>query len=110
MTNQSELEDEKPDWWRENEFLREEMNLPSYRPSIFADGSFTHTILADIEAECGSTIRFLAVNPEYPDDWEVRINDRTIFKIGRHRDENGNTVYEMTSKEFRHILKTRLNV
>jgi len=105
MRNRTEVEDEKPDWWRENESLRQEMNLPSYRPSIFADGSFTHTIIADIEAELGSFIRFLAVNPEYPDDWEVRVNDRTIFKIGRHRDENGNTVYEMTATEFKRSIK-----
>lgn len=108
MRDQTEVEGEKPDWWRENESLREEMSLPPYRPSIFTDGTYTHTVVADLEAEFGCTIRFVAVNPEYPDDWEVRINDRSVFEIGRYRDENGNTVYEMTAKEFRNTLRERL--
>lgn len=90
----------KPAWWRANERLREEMALPPYRPSRFADDTYTHAVVAPLEAEHGCTIRFVGYRTEYPEDWAVWIDGDPAFPVGRHRDENGNTVYELSAEEF----------
>ncbi|MHB9287914.1 hypothetical protein ACKVMT_12845 [Halobacteriales archaeon Cl-PHB] len=88
-------------WRRENEQLRESMGLPRYVPPRFAEGTPTHEVVPGLEDRLACSIRFCALNPTYPDDWEVRIDGETAFRVGRHRDGDGNTVYETTAAEFR---------
>jgi len=100
--------DERPSWWTENERLREEMDLPPYEPSRFADGTYTYRVVERLEAEHDCTLRFVALNPHYPDDWAVRADGERLFGIGRRRDEHGNTVYEMRSEEFERAVEEAL--
>lgn len=95
---------DKPKWWRDNELLRAEMGLAEYRPPRFADGVYTHEVVDPLEATHNCRIQFIGVNTRYPDDWEVRIDGTPAFEIGRHRDESGNTVYEMTVGAFREAV------
>ncbi|MFB6131725.1 MAG: hypothetical protein ABEJ28_13010 [Salinigranum sp.] len=95
----------KPDWWTENERLRTEMDLSEYEPPRFEDGTYTHEIVEELEARYGCEIQFRSnVNPEYPEDWEVRIDLESVAPIGRRRDGDGNTVYLTTPEAFRETV------
>lgn len=100
--------DERPSWWVENQRLREELSLPPYEPSRFADGTYTHRVVEPLEAEHDCVIRFVALEPRYPDDWEVRADGERLFGIGRRRDEHGNTVYEMETEAFERAVRDAL--
>jgi hypothetical protein len=101
--------DSKPDWWDKNEALREEMGLAEYEPPRFTDGSYTHETVTELESTYGFQIQFRSdVNPLYPEDWEVLIDGEPIERIGRYRDENGNTIYDVTPDEFRAMVEPRL--
>lgn len=91
---------DRPDWWRENERIREERGLPPYEPPRFADGTYVHEVLDRFEAEYGVDLRLLGVNTRFPEDWELRIDGEPAFAVERTRDENGNTVYELAAAEF----------
>jgi hypothetical protein len=95
-------DDSKPEWWSVNEALREEMGLHEYDPPRFADGTYTHEVVDPLEAEYDCTIQFRSdVNPEYPEDWQVRVDREPVARIARHRNADGNTVYDLTAEEFR---------
>lgn len=96
--------EEKPEWWVENEALREFLDLPSYTPPRFADGTYTHEVIPELEQEHDCKIQLIGVNVEYLDDWEVRIDEEPVDTIGHSRDENGNTVYEVDADRFREIV------
>ena len=98
---------EKPEWWRRNEAFREEMDLPRYEPSRFRDGVYTHEVVGPLEAEHDATIRFVGFGPS-SGDWEVRVDGETLVTIGRHRDEDGNTVYELSAAEFERRVEVAL--
>jgi hypothetical protein len=93
-------DDDRPAWWVANDRLREKLGLAEYVPPRFEDGVYTHEVVPDLEADYGVEIRFLGVNASYGDDWEVRVDGESVLSIGRHRDDSGNTVYEMESDEF----------
>jgi len=91
----------KPEWWLRNERERERMDLPSYEPSRFEDGTYVHETVSELEANHGCTIRFIGVNVRYPDSWEVRVDGERAFTVERSRDENGNTKYHLDAAAFR---------
>ena len=91
----------RPKWWRDNDRLRAEMGLAEYRPPRFDDGIYTYKVINSLEEIHDCHIQLIGVDTRYPDDWEVWINGDSVFKIGRHRDKNGNTVYEMVARKFR---------
>ena len=91
----------KPDWWVENEIVRDEMNLPEYRPPRFEDGTHTHEVVPTLEDRFDCKIQFAGLDSRYPEDWHVRVNGESWFRIGHRRDENANTVYEIDSKTFK---------
>lgn len=93
-------DDDRPAWWRENERIREELELPEYVPPRFEDGVYTHGVVSELEADHGVEIRFLGLDATHGDDWTVRVDGEAVLSIGRHRDETGNTVYEIDSDEF----------
>ncbi|WP_254546890.1 hypothetical protein [Halomarina pelagica] len=99
--------DGKPEWWRRNDRLRAEMELPPYEPSRFRDGTYAHEVVDPLEATHDCTLRFVGFGG-YPADWEVRADGETLFTIGRHRDDNGNTVYEVDAAEFRRRVTAAL--
>lgn len=97
--------DPKPDWWSENEELRREMDLAEYEPPRFSDGTYTHEIVDELEETYDCRIQFRSdVNPEYPEDWEIRIDHESAARISRHRDKSGNTVYETSPEQFRETV------
>lgn len=101
-------EQEKPDWWEANKQLKNELGLPPYRPPRFLDDVYTFEVVGPLESKYNCNIRFSVTNPGYPDDWEVRVNQKPIMEIGKYRDKNGNTIFEITSTEFENKLKNVL--
>ena len=100
---------DRPAWWRENERLRAEMDLPEYEPPRFQDGTYTYEVTEPLEAAHACRIQFIGLNTNYPEDWEVRVDGDPVLGIGRHRDEHGNTVYEMTADAFRTALRAAMD-
>ncbi len=105
VTSDPDRPDDLPEWWAENQRIREELNLPPYRPPRFEDGTYTHEVTSRLEEEYDCSIRFASVNPRYPEDWSIEVDGRAVASIGRHRDENGNTVYETTTSEFEELFE-----
>lgn len=93
-------EQQRPGWWRENEELKARFDLPEYEPPRFSDGVYTHEVVPEIERQRGCTVLFVGYNTHYPEDWEVRVDTVPVMPIGRHRDDRGNTVYELSSTTF----------
>lgn len=92
---------ERPAWWQECTRIKADLGLPDYEPPRFDDGAYVHEVVDDLAGGLEAPIRFIGVNTSYPDDWEVRLGDEPLFDIGRRRDEDGNTVYGLTSAQFR---------
>lgn len=98
------MTDAKPDWWAENEAIKAAFDLPAYEPPRFADGTYTHEIVPSLEREIDGTIRFIGVDTQYPEDWQVRVDGEPVMRIGRRRDDRGNTEYQLTAEAFRERL------
>lgn len=84
------------------------MGLPEYEPPKFKDGVYTHTIISELEDEYGIEIRFASLNARYNEEWDVWINQKPVMEIGRRRNDMGNSVYEMSSTEFRNKIKQHI--
>jgi hypothetical protein len=91
---------ERPEWWETNEAIRDRLDLPDYEPPRLADGTYTHELVPELERACDCTIRFIGVNTTFPEDWELRVDGRTVRSVERRRDANGNTVYGLTASEL----------
>lgn len=96
---------DRPEWWDKNSQLKQDLGIPSYEPPRFADGTYTHSVVEDLQSELGCTIRFVGYDTEYPDNWSVEADGQHVMEIDRYRDENGNTVYELSASEFERRLK-----
>lgn len=93
--------DQLPEWWVKNRALRDESDLPPYQPPRFQDGVYTFEVIPALEDEYDCSILLAGFNTRYPEDWRVEVDGEPLMEIGRRRDENGNTVYELSSSEFR---------
>lgn len=93
-------EDDKPEWWKSNEELREYYELPPYTPPRFSDGEYTHNVVPELESRFECTIQFVGKNTSYPDKWDVLIDGEHRFSIPHRRDKNGNTVYDIPAPSF----------
>lgn len=103
-----ESDADKPDWWLDNERLRERMDLSPYQPPRFLDDVYIHEVVDRLERNHGIEILLLGRNTRYGDDWEVTVDGDSVASIGQHRDKNSNTVYEMESEEFREVVEESL--
>lgn len=101
--------DDDPGWREENERIRAEMDLPEYEPPRFEDGVYVHEVVPGLESEYGVTIQFVGHNTDYGDDWEIRVDFEPVASIGRHRDEDGNTVFEASAAEIVETLEAELD-
>lgn len=99
----------KPDWWRENDRIRDALDLPAYEPPRFEDGTYTHEVVEPLEADLGVEIRFVARNPRHGDDWGVRIDGDPALTVGRRRDDGGNTVYETDPETFERRVRAAVD-
>ncbi|MDG5776772.1 hypothetical protein VB773_18680 [Haloarculaceae archaeon H-GB2-1] len=96
---------DKPDWWVENEQIRESMGLPEYDPARFEDDVYVHEVIDDLEGEYDCSIQIIGLDTDYLDDREVRVDGETAFTIGRRRTDHGNTVYQIPSEQFASRVK-----
>lgn len=99
---------EKPNWWRDNEALREQLDLPPYRPPRFLDDVYIHEVVTCLEQNHEIGILLLGIDTRYGDDWDITVDGDRIGSIGHHRDKNSNTVYELESETFRKIVEDSL--
>lgn len=97
-------ENSKPAWWIDNEAIRSELGLPSYQPPKFLDGVYTHTVINDLEERYNCSILLMGKETRYGDDWEIQVDNETVATIGRYRNENANTIYEMDARKFRETV------
>lgn len=97
-----------PEWWRKNESIREDMGLPEYEPPRFEDDVYVHDVVPSIEEQHDVSVQFVGVNTEYGDDWEIRLDLEPVLSIGRHRDEDGNTVFEVPAAAVVEALEAEL--
>lgn len=104
-----EMKQKRPEWWKKNQQLREELGLPDYEPARFDDGVFKHEILPDLENEYNCTITFQSKNPQYPCDWVIRIDGEQIMTIERRRTKCGNTIFQITSEKFVKIVVSHVD-
>ena len=89
-----------PDWWRATIEEWNEYGLRPFRPSRFADGALAVETVEALEAEFGVEIRLRAVNPEVGEAWQVLVDGEPVAEVGRHRDGDGGSVYELTADAF----------
>lgn len=97
-----------PDWWEKNVEYKRQLDIPEYQPPRFEDSVYTHAVVDELEDTYDCEIRFVGRNSKYPESWHVEIDGKPVLEIGRHRDVNGNTVYEMNSEAFETSLRDEL--
>lgn len=100
---------ELPAWWRRAIEEFEAFGLRPYRPPRFADGVLKHTVVDRLEADHGVDIDFVGVNPQYEEDWTIRVDGEFVGPIGRHRSPDGYTVFEMDGDEFEERVRSYLD-
>lgn len=98
-----------PNWWINNQRLRDEMGLPEYRPPRFCDGTYTHETVSKLETELDIALCFRGFDTRYSDDFTVVADGEPLFDVGRKRDNAGNTIYQVTNEEFRKRVESALN-
>lgn len=97
-------DDTHTEWWIANQEIRNELALPEYDAPKFSDECYTHNVIDKLESKYNCTIRLIGIDTRYGDDWEIRVDGKTIGLIGRYRNDKGNTIYEMTSSTFRRLV------
>lgn len=97
---------DRPDWWRRNERLREEMELPPYDPPRVVDGTYLHELVAELEAEYGCEVDLVSDDPTYPSTWSIHVDGRGCARVRRRREPGGNDVCAIEADEFRRRAAT----
>lgn len=96
---------EYPDWWRRNIEEFREHDMRPYRPPRFEDGEYTPELIMSLEGELDIEIQLRGVNPQSGNDWEIRVDGETVSTVGRRREGEGYTLYEMTSDAFESAIR-----
>ncbi|WP_254525623.1 hypothetical protein [Natrinema caseinilyticum] len=99
----------RPEWWNENQEIRDRYSLPEYTAPRFADDTYTYEVVSRLESDYDCEIRFIGVNTRYAEDWEVRIDDEYLMEVSRKFDGNGNMIYGIESDEFRAACERSLD-
>ena len=97
-----------PYWWRAAIVAYEKNDFRPYRPPRLEDGALKYRVVESLEAEFEVTIRLLAIDPEYGDDWTLLVDDVEVGRIGRHRSPRGYSVFEISSDEFADVIAHHL--
>lgn len=93
-----------PAWWRRAVREFDDHGLRPYRPPRFVDGTPTHEVVPDLEADLGVDVAFRSVGGDH-DTWGVYVDGARVRGIGRHRSPSGYTVYEVTAEEFERSIR-----
>lgn len=99
---------QKPDWWKRNQQLRDELDLPTYEPPSFEDGIYKHEIVNTLENAYDCLITFRTKNPTHPCKWNVYVNGDQVATLERRRTNQGNTVFTFSSTKFENIVRSYL--
>ena len=97
-----------PQWWQQNIELFERYGLRPYRPPQFLDGVNAQVVIDQLEQECGVEIRLQIKNPTLNQDWQLLVDGEEIAMIGRRRDGEGFSRYEIHSGEFETLIKAAI--
>jgi hypothetical protein len=99
---------DKPDWWRANEELRQEYQLPSFTPPSFQDGRYVHSVVEDIEEQHNCTIQIVSQNPTADEGWTVLVDGTEVLRTERYRNKDVNAKFKHTSDKFRKEIKRQV--
>lgn len=99
---------DKPDWWEANEELRREYDLPSFDPPSFRDGTIVHNIVTELEERHDCSIQFVNRNPTEDEGWTVLLDGTEVLRVNRYRNENANSVFELSTEQFRTAIETNV--
>lgn len=94
-----------PGWWRRNVEQFRDYGMRPYRPPRFTDGEYTPEVIERLEAEFDVDVLFRAVDPRLGDDWSVVVDGEEVASVERYRSGDGYTVYELSSEEFRSVIR-----
>lgn len=97
-----------PAWWRRNVETFRSHGMRPYRPPRFVDGKFTPSVIGRLEAELGVDIGLRAIDPRVGDRWEVTVDEERVSTVGRRRDGNGYTLYEIDSARFEELVRAEV--
>lgn len=99
----------RPHWWQSNEQIKEEYDLPSYDPPRFQDGEYVHDVVNNLEEELDVRIRFVNSEPVENGLWQISIDGEPLEELGRYRDDQANSVFELDSETFRELVLKHSN-
>jgi hypothetical protein len=94
-----------PDWWREAIERFREHGMRPYRPPRFADDELVPPTVADLEAELGVRIELRSTDPGPHPEWAVWIDGERVERIGRSREADGHTAYELDREAFEALVR-----
>jgi hypothetical protein len=100
----SDKDSSQPDWWQQNELLKQSYELSSYDAPRFQDDPYVHEVVSSIEDELDIQVRFINSEPVENGLWQISINGNSIEEFGRYRDEDANSVFKIHSEEFRESI------
>ncbi|WP_299263365.1 hypothetical protein [Halorientalis sp.] len=95
-----------PTWWLRAAEHFEAQDLAPYQPPRFEDGTYKHIVEAELEADLGVAITLRCKNGEVGDDWTVLVDGDPAGTVGRHRSQDGYTVYETDPDAFRDLIRS----
>lgn len=98
------MPEDRPQWWRTNERLRQDHDLPDYQPPQFRDGRFLHTVVSELESSLDCKIRIGGKDINVGDPWPIIVDDIEVGCLPRHRNQSGNTVYECHADTLRRMV------
>ena len=101
-------ESDRPAWWRRNEALKRSLDIPAYEPPRFADGTYVHDVIDDVESTFDADVQLVGYDTTFPEDWSLTVDGETVTNVGHGRNSDGNTVFDVTSEQFRDLLRTYL--
>lgn len=93
-----------PDWWRENVETFAEAGLRPYRPSRLADGALAESVVEELEAAFGTSIRFRSVDPHEGSEWEIWVGDEPVRTVEHVREPEGFTRYVIEADTLREVV------
>ena len=89
-----------PDWWREAVERFREHGMRPYRPPRFADDELVPPTVAELESELGVSVDLRSTDPGPHPEWALWVDGERVETVGRRREADGHTVYELTREEF----------
>lgn len=94
----------EPEWWTENEDIKQGYDLPEYDAPRFDDGTYVHEVVEELETTFGVRIQLLNTEPVENGVWEVTVDGDVVAECERYRDEKANSVFEIRAERFRDLV------